>query len=147
MWEWIIFVLIILALFLFIIIVGLPPKPITTGVIYPPCDLPLEELPEVSTLEPCLNYSLQKDSTRFYDPINNWTVIPLDPSIAPSAQQVCIEYCPQVQLPSDCISQNTDYLNCLNKLKPVECHGPVYPAARSGTTFYYVIGRGKVSCY
>jgi len=153
---WMILVATVVAVVVVLIITGLPPPPVTVGLDIPPCDKPLDLLPDVSTsqFEPCLTLEGFPDIHRYYDRINNWTVLPLDYEIIPSAQQVCIQFCPQVQLPSltstpfsQCITEDETYLACLEKLSPIECANPAVPVARNGSAQYYAIGRGKVSCY
>ena len=148
---WLILSLLVLGIILIFSIVRLPPKSVTIGEDVPSCSKLLEFLPDVSSEQfiPCLTLLGDPDSQRYYDRLNNWTVLPLDPVIAPSAQQICVQYCPQVQLGSNnpCITENEEYLKCLELLSPVQCSDPAVPVARKGSQEYYAIGRGKVSCY
>jgi len=112
-----------------------------------PCQLPLEDLPDVSQYIQCYSLSGNLDSNRFYDPINNWTITPVDSLTLPTAEQICIDYCDQVVLPNTCVSSNDEYISCMNRLKPNNCSEPIYPVAKKNTTYYYPIGAGKVSCY
>lgn len=155
-WLWIFLGLVILIVVLIVIIVGLPPAPVTFGTYYPSCsrvpDLPQIQPAELDSqeprFEPCRTLDGNPDPQRFYDTLNDWTILPLDPQIAPSAQQICIEYCPQTQLsPYGCLSEDQQYLDCISKLYPEGCSDPAVPVARNGSLEYYVIGRGKVSCY
>ncbi len=147
---WLILSLMVLGIILIFSIVRLPPK-VTIGENIPSCSKPLESLPEVTSEQfiPCLTLLGDPDSQRYYDRLNNWTVLPLDPVITPSSQQICVQYCPQVQLGSNdpCITENEEYLKCLELLAPVGCSDPAVPVARKGSQEYYAIGRGKVSCY
>jgi hypothetical protein len=150
MWVlWILLGLVVLGIVIFILIVGFPPKPVTIGTEIPTCSQPLESLPDVksSQFESCYTLNGNPDPQRYYDIRNDWTVLPLNPQVVPSAQQVCLEFCPQVQLPSSCLTEDSLYLSCLNKLAPTGCSDPAIPVAKSGSLEYYAIGRGKVSCY
>lgn len=113
-----------------------------------PCQLPLDDLPDVNNqFIPCYTISGNLDSNRYYDPINNWTITPVDSLTLPTAEQICIEYCTQVVLPNTCVSMNSEYTSCMDKLKPNNCSEPIYPVAKKNTTYYYPIGAGRVSCY
>jgi len=135
---------------LIILIIGFPSKPVTLGVDVPSCSLPLSDLPDVNSgqFRSCRTLDGRLDPQRFYDSVNNWTVLPLNPRIALSAQQVCIEYCSQTEVSlNQCISEDQVYLDCLAKLFPNACSDPAYPVARNGSQDLFVVGRGLVSCY
>lgn len=147
---WVIFWLLIVAIIILAIIVRLPPKKVTTGTYVPSCEKPLEDLPQVTNarFETCQTLEGYDDPQRFYDTHNNWTILPLDPAVIPSAGQICIQYCSQTELSQNsCITRDEDYNDCVDKLAPIECSDPAVPVARNGTVMYYTIGRGRVSCY
>lgn len=119
-----------------------------------PCNKPLDQLPDVSDttqFTPCYQFNSSIPDQRYYDSQNDWTVLQLDRSVVPSAAQVCIEFCSQVQFPDPqtftCLSQDTTYNNCMTALSPVGCNDAAQPVAKSGSIYYYAIGRGRVSCY
>jgi len=140
-----------------IVLLGIPRR-ITTSTIPPTsCTKLLSELPDVSDtsrFEPCYLFnSNSQNNSSYYDKKNDWTVsLFSSPEAVPPASQVCLEFCQQVQLSSDnsqiqCVGQDEKYHACLDALFPVKCTDPAVPVARSGSSLYYAIGRGKVLCY
>jgi hypothetical protein len=145
---WIILSIVILTLIILAIVVGLPPSKINTVQAtenIPPCSLPIEQLPDVSTLIPCYEINLIiEDNQRYYDLVNDWTILstPLN-----TAEQVCIQFCPQTQFPNECLNWDSTYQSCRDRLLPNSCSGSILPVAKKGSQFYYPIGRGRISCY
>jgi hypothetical protein len=145
---WIVLGILLLITFIFTIYL-LIPNTITTMTSLPiPCTISANKLPNVSTLITCRNFSGVSDPQRYYDPINNWTVLrESNARFVPSAESICAEYCTLVDSSFNCISNDLSYQQCINKLKPTNCTDPALPVAANGLDRYYVIGRGKVSCY
>lgn len=148
-----IFWVILIALILIGIIIFLvfrPPGPIDTPDSRPsvPCTGAINRVSDVTNtnqFEPCCNLN-GVPNQRYYDKINDWTVVGLPPEDSPSAEQICIEFCDQLQLPSDCISKSLAYNNCIETLAPTNCTDPAQPAAKMGTRPFFVVGRGKNNC-
>lgn len=97
---------------------------------YPSCDKLLNELPDVDNYERCWTLDGYSNNSRYYDPINNWTIVAINSQIAPNAKQVC-----------------GNDMNCLNKISPLNCSDPSVPVAKKNNIYFYVLGRGKINCY
>ena len=149
---WIILGIIIVSTIVFTVVIGLP-QDVNRGPSQQiPCTKPLNQLPEVTDttrFEPCFNIGTNIQGQGYYDKVNDWTVLPLDRPVIPPAEQVCIEFCTQTQLPSECVTQTKEYADCIQKLSPetTGCTDPAQPVSRKGSRNYYAIGKGKVSCY
>lgn len=114
------------------------------------CSGLIDNVPEVtdeSIFLPCCELDGTTLNQRYYDKMNDWTVINLGSSEIPPSGQVCLDFCSQVQLPTSCITQDTTYQSCLDKLTPRTCTDPALPVARSGEVPFYAVGKGFVSCY
>lgn len=154
---WLFLILLIFVGVVTFIALGLPEKINTNN--QPPisCAKPLNQLPSVtsSSFQECYLFnSSSQDGQRYYDTTNDWTVVQFDsPQSVPGATQVCQEFCDQLQLPTSttstatCTGQGAAYNNCISQIYPTNCTDPAVPVAVKGADYFYVVGKGKVSCY
>ncbi len=134
-------------IFLVIIILSIPVQVQDSEIIVNiACQPPLNTVPNYDTLQPCLNITGAPSTIRFYDPNNNWTVEAIDPRFALPAKQACLGRCTEIQN-NICVSNDTEYQNCLAQLAPQDCNGAVMPVARKDATYLYVSGTGRVNCF
>lgn len=116
-----------------------------------PCLGPLTDYPDIDEFPfrftTCMTYTNRVDTQRFYDIDNDWTILPFPQGTMPSAQAVCSGICGQIQLPVECLAGTPAYDDCMDSLLPVACNDPANPVARRKTTYYYVQGKGKISCF
>ena len=139
-----------------------------SGTNLPECNTPLSQLPEIlmrdasgnPVREPGTNNAVPtapfqscyvfnsniQDITTFYDSTNVWTVSSVNPEAAPSSEQICSQYCTNLTLPLTCNSNDARVAACLALIQPQNCDSPALPAAKNGTTQYFVLGRGKIGC-
>jgi hypothetical protein len=148
---WIVLIAIILITIIFSVIIGLPTDVSRDDHPDIPCTRNISSLPQVTDMtrfQPCFNLAGVQNQS-YYDTHNNWTVLPFDRRVAPPEEQICSEFCSQIQLPNKCLTQTQEYNNCVEALSPIRenCTDPARPVARFGSRLYYAIGKGKISCY
>lgn len=145
---WFVLGFILLALTIILLILGFPQSITLPQKPYISCQPLTSSLPNVTDPQftPCYLYGTNAPDQRYYDNNNNWTVVQIDPSVAPSSQQVCSQFCTQTD-GINCVTATPAYQNCVSKLSPVGCSDSSNPAAANGVYYYYVIGKGKVNCY
>lgn len=103
----------------------------------PSCIWSPDNFPRVENLIPCSN-------RRYYDKARDRTLAVMSPDVAPLANQICKEWCGQLQLPNTCLAESQAYITCLTELQPTNCIARANPAATTGNEYAYVIGRGNL---
>ena len=74
------------------------------------------------------------------------TIANIPPQTVPSADQLCVQFCTQTELPLNCVDGAEGA--CLEKLRSTNCGNAVSQAvAKNNLSIYYALGRGKISCY
>lgn len=115
-----------------------------------PCDVPYQQLPEVSESDrfaPCKNYFGSTYAYRFYDNQNDITIAAIEKQFTFPAQNICAMFCDELIFPNTCVSNNPKYTSCMELIDPVGCTDSARPVARRELVYLYAIGRGRVSCY